>query len=167
MLGPTRWVMSLHGKFFNIYKGLNRYILQYSCCFITLLNMYVIIGFAFYYRINWSFWSGFIHLTFVGLTHCGPGPASGRSPLQLKLNHKVELLCFADKTIIQTDSLHFIKISLTIFLHEFWFCSDLFYLSEKPLIYSCMLVHCTPAAAATPTNTWSLTVTTPLLIRLN
>ena len=92
-------------------------------------------------------------------------PASSQqqpAPPLGKLNHKVELLCFADKTIIQTDSLHFIKISLTIFLHEFWFCSDLFYLSEKPLIYSCMLVHCTPAAAATPTNTWSLTVTTPL-----
>ena len=83
------------------------------------------------------------------------------SPPQLKLNHKVELLCFADKTIIQTDSLHFIKISLTIFLHEFWFCSDLFYLSEKPLIYSCMLVHRTPAAAARPTNTWSLTAADP------
>ena len=73
-------------------------------------------------------------------------PAPAPAPPLGKLNHKVELLCFADKTIIQTDSLHFIKISLTIFLHEFWFCSDLFYLSEKPLIYSCMLVHLTPAA---------------------
>ena len=81
-----------------------------------------------------------------------PAPAPAAPPLG-KLNHKVELLCFADKTIIQTDSLHFIKISLTIFLHEFWFCSDLFYLSEKPLIYSCMRVHLTPAAAARPTNT--------------
>ena len=74
-----------------------------------------------------------------------PAPAPAAPPLG-KLNHKVELLCFADKTIIQTDSLHFIKISLTIFLHEFWFCSDLFYLSEKPLIYSCMRVHRTSAS---------------------
>ena len=76
---------------------------------------------------------------------CCVQPAPAAPPLG-KLNHKVELLCFADKTIIQTDSLHFIKISLTIFLHEFWFCSDLFYLSEKPLIYSCMLVHRTSAS---------------------
>ena len=83
---------------------------------------------------------------------CVQPAAPAAAPPLGKLNHKVELLCFADKTIIQTDSLHFIKISLTIFLHEFWFCSDLFYLSEKPLIYSCMLVHRTPAAAR-PTNT--------------
>ena len=76
---------------------------------------------------------------------CCVQPAPAAPPLG-KLNHKVELLCFADKTIIQTDSLHFIKISLTIFLHEFWFCSDLFYLSEKPLIYSCMRVHRTSAS---------------------
>ena len=99
---------------------------------------YVIIGFAFYYRINWSFWSGFIHLTFVGLTHCGPGPASGRSPLQLKLNHKVELLCFADKTIIQTDWVYFIKISLTIFYTNSGFVRATFYSNRKQLIEACM-----------------------------
>ena len=91
-----------------------------------------------YYRINWSFWSGFIHLTFVGLTHCGPGPASVRSPPQLKLNHKVELLCFADKTIIQTDWVYFIKISLTIFYTNSGFVRAFLYSNRKQLIEACM-----------------------------
>ena len=86
------------------------------------------------YRTSWSFWSHFINLTFVfasliAASQAPPGPLP--SPLQLKLNHKVELLCFADKTIIQTDSVYFIKISLTIFLHEFWFCQSIFVLYQK------------------------------------
>ena len=59
-------------------------------------------------------------------------PVAGSPPAaETKLNHKVELLCFADKTIIQTDSVYFIKISLTIFLHEFWFCQSIFVLYQK------------------------------------